>query len=95
VDLIPSIRSTFEFSKLRADLNNVGTAFDEDTQRSIDRISRIILQDIAELETASAFKGGGRSEIRRGNVEKKLVKVREGGKSWSESWSQATLAYRL
>eukprot|EP00520_Triparma_pacifica_P005134 CAMPEP_0118645120 /NCGR_PEP_ID=MMETSP0785-20121206/7323_1 /TAXON_ID=91992 /ORGANISM="Bolidomonas pacifica, Strain CCMP 1866" /LENGTH=94 /DNA_ID=CAMNT_0006536965 /DNA_START=291 /DNA_END=575 /DNA_ORIENTATION=+ len=74
-DLIPGIRSTFEFSKLRSDLNILGTAFDEDTQRSIDRISRLIIQDVQELEAASAFKGGGRSEIRKGNVERKLVKL--------------------
>ncbi|GMH54404.1 hypothetical protein TrRE_jg8243 [Triparma retinervis] len=47
----------------------------QDTQRSIDRISRLIIQDVQELEAAAAFKGGGRSEIRRENVEKKLVKL--------------------
>lgn len=74
-DLVPAIRTTFDFALLRTSLNTLGTAFDEDTQRSLDRISRLIIQDVQELEAASAFKGGGRSEIRRANVEKKLNKL--------------------
>merc|ERR1712072_138205 len=74
-DLIPGIRKTFEFSKLRNDMNTFGTSFDEDTQRSIDRISRLIIQDVTELEAASAFKGGGRSEKRDANVLGKLKKL--------------------
>ena len=74
-DLIPGIRKTFEFSKLRNDMNTFGTSFDEDTQRSIDRISRLIIQDVTELEAASAFKGGGRSEKRYANVLGKLKKL--------------------
>jgi len=56
--LIPYIRKQFDFSKVRDDLNIVGTAMDETTQLTIDRLSRAILYDLTELETASRFKKG-------------------------------------
>ena len=43
-DLKKEIASTFEFTKLRDSLNKAGVAFDEDSQRGVDRISRLILQ---------------------------------------------------
>jgi hypothetical protein len=46
----------FDFTKLRTDLNTVGTIYDEDTQRGTDRLIRIILQDITELEIALKIK---------------------------------------
>ncbi len=75
-EITPLVRQTFEFSKLRSALNTLGTAFDEDTQRGTDRIARIILQDVTELETSSKIKPGiPRSSIRLKNVTAKLEKL--------------------
>jgi len=82
-DIGPSVRSTFEFGKLRADLNTAGTALDEDTQRGTDRISRLILQDITELETANRQKAGVvRSEKRLAIMTKKLDKLSKAFKDY-------------
>ena len=46
------------------------------TQRSTDRVNRIIIQDITELEASSKIKEGiPRSEIRFSNVVAKLTKL--------------------
>mmetsp|Transcript_6266 Transcript_6266/g.11892 ORF Transcript_6266/g.11892 Transcript_6266/m.11892 type:complete len:199 (+) Transcript_6266:32-628(+) len=74
-DIIPGIRSGFEFSALRSDLNTITTIFDEETQRATDRVNRVIMQDITELEASAKFKGEGRSEIRLKNVVAKLDKL--------------------
>uniref|UniRef100_A0A7S2UA53 Uncharacterized protein n=1 Tax=Attheya septentrionalis TaxID=420275 RepID=A0A7S2UA53_9STRA len=75
-DIGPSVRRQLDFSKIRADLNNVNEAFDEDTQRGTDRIIRIILQDITELEAANTQKPGiPRSERRLGIMNAKLTKL--------------------
>lgn len=75
-DIGPAIRSKFDFVKLRADLNTATTAFDEDTQRGTDRLSRLILQDITELEAANRQKEGvPRSEKRLVIMTKKLDKL--------------------
>lgn len=54
----PTIRAKFDFTALRTDLNTLNSAFDEDTQRGTDRVIRLILQDITELETANKQKEG-------------------------------------
>jgi hypothetical protein len=70
------ILKEFDFIKLRTDLNNLGTVFDEDTQRGTDRLIRIILQDITELSVASKLKAGiSRSERRIEAINKKLEKL--------------------
>ena len=75
-DIQPILRAKFELGKLRADLNTANTAFDEDTQRGTDRIGRLILQDITELEVANKQKPGiERSEKRLTIMVKKLEKV--------------------
>jgi len=56
--LIPIIRKEFDLAKIRDDLNNIVTIFDEDTQTTIDRLARAILNDIIELENVSRFKKG-------------------------------------
>jgi len=56
--LIPTIRKDFDFSKVRDDLNVAATVFDDQTQLTIDRLSRSILYDLTELENASRFKKG-------------------------------------
>mmetsp|Transcript_10813 Transcript_10813/g.22895 ORF Transcript_10813/g.22895 Transcript_10813/m.22895 type:complete len:225 (-) Transcript_10813:102-776(-) len=78
VDLKPAIRKNFEFSALRADLNTLNTAFDEDTQRGTDRLIRVILQDLNELEVANAQKDGiPRSDIRLSKMNGKLDKLQD------------------
>lgn len=72
----PTIRKEFDFVKLRGDLNTANTPFDEDTQRGTDRLSRLILQDITELEAANRQKEGvPRSEKRLTIMTKKLDKL--------------------
>ena len=76
VNLGPVIRKQFDFSKLRSELNTLNTAFDEDTQRATDRLIRVILQDLTELETANKQKEGiERSERRVANMNAKLDKL--------------------
>lgn len=78
VDLKPVIRKEFEFSALRSDLNTLNTAFDEDTQRGTDRLIRVILQDLNELEVANAQKDGiPRSDIRLAKMNGKLNKLED------------------
>jgi len=75
-DIGPTLRTKFDFVKLRADLNTANSPFDEDTQRGTDRIGRLVLQDITELETANKQKEGiTRSEKRLGIMNKKLDKL--------------------
>ena len=76
VDVGPVIRKDLDFVKLRTDLNIVNTAFDEETQRGTDRLVRLILQDITELETANKQKEGvARSEKRLSIMLGKLDKL--------------------
>ncbi len=75
-DIGAIIRKDFDFVQLRADLNTLNTAFDEDTQRGTDRLVRLILQDITELETANRQKEGvARSEKRLSIMFGKLDKL--------------------
>lgn len=74
----PSIRNDLDFVALRSDLNTLNSAFDEDTQRGTDRLIRIILQDITELETANKQKDGvARSERRLAIMNGKLEKLNQ------------------
>lgn len=75
-DIGPAIRKELDFVQLRADLNTLNTAFDEDTQRGTDRLVRLIMQDVTELETANKQKAGvKRSEIRLNIMCGKLEKL--------------------
>merc|ERR1712228_568899 len=75
-DIGPAIRKNFEISALRNDLNILNTAFDEDTQRGTDRLIRNIVQDVNEVEIANQQKPGvPRSDIRLGNLKKKVTKL--------------------
>lgn len=75
-DIGPAIRKELDFVQLRADLNTLNTAFDEDTQRGTDRLVRLIMQDVTELETANKQKPGvSRSEIRLNIMYGKLEKL--------------------
>ena len=78
INLIPSIRSDFDFSKLRDDLNLLTSVFDEQTQLTTDRLTRAILYDLTELENASRFKNNEepvRTEKKVQNVAKWFVKL--------------------
>jgi hypothetical protein len=75
-DLLPRVRKDFDFSNLRDSLNKVNTVFSEDTQRGTDRIVRIILQDVNELEQASRLRPGyPRSDSKVKVIQKKLKKL--------------------
>lgn len=75
-DIGPFLRKSFDFVKLREDLNIVNSVFDEDTQRGTDRLIRNIMQDITELETANRQKDGvPRSDRRLEIMNGKLVKL--------------------
>jgi hypothetical protein len=76
VNLGPVIRKEFDFGKLRAELNTLNSAFEEDTQRGTDRLIRGILQNLTELEVSNNQKEGiERSERRVTNLNAKLDKL--------------------
>jgi hypothetical protein len=79
VVIIPFIRKEFDFSKVRNDLNIVTGVFDEDTQKTIDRIARSVLYDLSELENSSRFKDGEttRTPKKTANVQKWFKKLDE------------------
>lgn len=71
-----TIRKELELGTLRANLNTVNSAFEEDTQRGTDRLIRVIMQDITELELANTQKDGApRSERRVEIMTGKLAKL--------------------
>lgn len=75
-DIGPAIRKELDFVQLRVDLNTLNSAFDEDTQRGTDRLVRLIMQDVTELETANKQKPGiSRSEKRLNIMYGKLDKL--------------------
>ena len=61
----PVIAKELDFAALRETLNTVNAAFDEDTQRGTDRLIRVIIQDITELEVANNQKDGIERSSRR------------------------------
>jgi hypothetical protein len=76
INLGPVLRKQFDFGKLRADLNTLNSAFDEDTQRGTDRLIRVILQDLTELEVSNGQKDGiERSPRRVANMNAKIDKL--------------------
>ncbi|EWM22295.1 hypothetical protein Naga_100933g3 [Nannochloropsis gaditana] len=76
VDLYSRVRKDLDVSSLRDSLNKVNTVFSEDTQRGTDRIVRIILQDVNELEAATRQRPGTqRSDTKLKLITKKLKKL--------------------
>lgn len=76
INLKPTILKELDFASLRENMNLLNSAFEEDTQRGTDRLIRVILQDITELETANAQKDGiQRSERRVETMQGKLAKL--------------------
>ena len=76
VNVKKTIIKELDFADLRDTLNTVNTAFEEDTQRGTDRLIRVILQDITELEQANTQKDGIPRSARRVEImEGKLFKL--------------------
>jgi len=72
----PVIMKELDISNLRDSLNVVNSAFEEDTQRGTDKLIRVILQDITELEQANNQKDGiERSPRRLATMQGKLAKL--------------------
>ena len=72
------ILKELDFASLRVDFNTYNTAFEEDTQRGTDRLIRVILQDITELELANNQKAGiPRSTRRVETMKNKLAKLNQ------------------
>lgn len=74
-DLAPTIRKKFDFVEVRQALNTLNSIYDEDTQRGTDRLIRLVMQDITELETANRQKegvtrSGRRLDIMKGKLNK-------------------------
>ena len=70
-----TILKELDFAVLRDALNMANTALEEDSQRGTDRLIRVILQDITEIEIANAQKDGvprspRRLEILQGKLNK-------------------------
>lgn len=75
-NLGPVIRKNLDFVQVRETFNTLNSAFDEETQRGTDRLIRLLLQDITELETANRQKEGvARSERRLDIMKGKLAKL--------------------
>jgi len=72
--------SEVELTEIRSDLNKITfAAFDEDTQILTDRLSRNIIQDLVELETAVKLKAGvERSPKRVATTQKRFASAIEG-----------------
>lgn len=75
-NLKSTLLKDFDFAKLRATFNTYNKAFEEDTQRGTDRLIRVIMQDITELDIAATQKQGlARSEKRIVTMNGKLNKL--------------------
>mmetsp|Transcript_17302 Transcript_17302/g.40796 ORF Transcript_17302/g.40796 Transcript_17302/m.40796 type:complete len:204 (+) Transcript_17302:106-717(+) len=71
----PYIIKKLDFAGLRDDLYAINAALEEDSQRGTDRLVRVIIQDITELDIANNLKEGvarspRRLEIMNGKLEK-------------------------
>lgn len=76
LDLSPAILKYFDFGKVRANLNVINGALDEDTQRGTDRLIRVVIQDITELDSVGRQKPGvPRSERKVALIRGKLAKI--------------------
>lgn len=76
LDVKPFIVKKLDFASLRDDLNVINLALEEESQRGTDRLIRVIMQDITELEIANTQKDGiPRSSRRLEIMEGKLLKL--------------------
>jgi len=63
--LSSDVRKKFDIVKLRDSMNKLTFALDEDVQIKTDKIVRSIIQDLGELEQASALKEGAQRTAKR------------------------------
>lgn len=73
IELSQRLQSALNPAVVRSALNKYNTAFSEDTQRGTDRLIRLVLQDLTELDRETGVKDGRpRSEIKVNNCVKRL-----------------------
>lgn len=78
IELSQRLQSALNPAAVRGALNKYNTAFSEDTQRGTDRLIRLVLQDLTELDRESTVKPGKtRSEIKVNNCLKRLNAAEE------------------
>lgn len=78
INVRPYIVKELDFASLRENMNVFNSAFEEDTQRSTDRLIRVIMQDITELEIANKQKDDiPRSPRRVETMKSKLSKLEQ------------------
>jgi hypothetical protein len=70
-----TILKEFDFAQLRDTLNSINAAVEDESQKGVDRLIRVILQDLTELEIANTQKEGimrspRRLEIMNGKLAK-------------------------
>lgn len=76
INIQPTILRELDFVNLRDSFNSFNAAFEEDTQRGTDRLMRVIMQDVTELEVANRQKDGiERSPRRVETMKGKLAKL--------------------
>lgn len=77
-DLVSSMKSSLSPAPLRDTLNKFNSAFDETTQRGTDRLIRVALQDVTELQREVLVKEGKtRSETKAAIVDKRLAALED------------------
>ena len=68
------LQKAFDPSTVRTSLNKFNSAFDEDTQRGTDRLIRLVLQDLTELDRETQVKPGKtRAQSKAVIVDKRLL----------------------
>ena len=78
IELSQRLQSALNPAVVRGALNKYNTAFSEDTQRGTDRLIRLVLQDLTELDRESIVKAGKtRSEVKVNNCLKRLNAAEE------------------
>merc|ERR1712032_595794 len=70
VDLTPVIKKEFDYGKVRADINELQTAFDKKTQKTTKILGEIILVDLEKLEVSTKKLKDG---TEKGNLDVKTV----------------------
>ena len=77
-DLIASVKSSLNAATLRDALNKYNAAFDENTQRGTDRLIRVALQDITELQRDVVIKDGKtRADTKVVAIDKRLAALED------------------
>jgi len=84
-ELYSRLQKSLEPSAVRTSLNKFNSAFDEDTQRGTDRLIRLVLQDLTELDRETQLKPGkARADVKVAIINKRLSATEEALKSLSD-----------